>query len=154
MSSKIRPENLGEFDQLETALRAYVPTGRKPNKWRGSDLGPSDWTLIFDTETTTDASQTLKFGVYQIRKGQELWEAGYFTNPEILTNWEVSVIHSFAAENGYECMTIAEFVENVFFKIGYNLRATIVGFNLPFDISRIAIGHGAARSYARKLVTA
>jgi DNA-binding XRE family transcriptional regulator len=42
-------------------------------------------------------------------------------------------------------MTVTEFVENIFFGIGYELRATIVGFNLPFDISRIAIRHGNAR---------
>jgi hypothetical protein len=149
MSSK-KYDNSDNFDFLEIALRAYVPTGRKPNKWRGSNLGPSDWTVIFDTETTTDASQTLKFGVYQIRKGQELWEAGFFTNPEILTNREISVIHSFAAKINYKCMTIGEFVENVLFRIAYNLRATIVGFNLPFDISRIAIGHGAARGRIMK----
>ena len=137
-------------DHLELALRAYVPTGRKTNKWRGSVLGPSDWTLVFDTETTTDAAQTLKFGVYQVRKGQELWEAGYFVNSDALTDWELSVIKSFAAEINYRCMTVAEFVENVFFKIGYDLRATIIGFNLPFDISRLAIGHGAARGRIMK----
>src|SRR5579872_6530125 len=139
-----------EFDLVEIALRAYVPTSRKPNKWRGSDLGPSEWTLIFDTETTTDAAQALKFGVYQVRKGSELWEAGYFVNPGILAGREMSVIRSFAAKVNYRCLTVAEFVENVFFKIGYDLRATIVGFNLPFDISRLAIGHGAARGRIMK----
>ena len=47
-----------EPEFLEIALRAYVPTGRKPNRWRAHDPGPSEWTLIFDTETTTDAAQS------------------------------------------------------------------------------------------------
>ena len=137
-------------DFLEVALRAYVPTGRKANTWRGYDLGPSDWTLIFDTETTIDARQALKFGVYQVRKDTELWEAGYFVNPEILTNRELSVIRSYAAEINYRFLTVVEFVENIFFRIGYHFRATIIGFNLPFDISRLAIRHGSARGRAMK----
>lgn len=137
-------------DHLEIALRAYVPTRRKVNKWRGSDLGPSEWSVIFDTETTIDAAQALKFGVYQVRKGGELWEAGYFVNSEILPNTELAVIRRFAAKINYRCMTVAEFIENVFFRIGYDLRAAIVGFNLPFDISRLAIKHGPARGPTMK----
>jgi len=135
---------------LEIALRAYVPTGRPASRWRRAELGPSDWTLVLDCETTTDARQTLKFGVYQVRKGPELWEAGLFLNPEILTNAEVSVIRCFAAKHNYRCMTAAEFIENVFFRIGYELRATIIGFNLPFDISRLAINHAPARGRTMK----
>ena len=131
-------------------MRAYVPTRRGPSKWRGSQLHPSEWTLIFDCETTTEAAQTLKFGVYQVRKGQELWEAGYFFNPEILTDRELSVIRSYAAEINYHCMPVAEFIENVFFRIGYELAAVIVGFNLPFDISRLAINHGPSRGRIMK----
>ncbi len=151
MSSGRQLDDIGPDspDFLEISLRAYVPTG-KANKWRGSDLGPSEWTLIFDCETTTDAAQTLKFGVYQVRKGPELWEAGYFINPEILTDRELWVIRSFAAKINYRCMTGAEFIENVFFRIGYDLRATIVGFNLPFDIAHVAIGHVQARGRIMK----
>jgi hypothetical protein len=141
---------IGEPELLEIALRAYVPTGRQVNQWRGNAIGPSDWTLIFDTETMTDAAQALKFGVYQVRRGQELWEAGYFVNPEILTNREMSVIQSYAAQHNYRYMTVAEFVENVFFGIGYDLRTTIVGFNLPFDISRLALRHGNSRGRVMK----
>lgn len=141
---------LANPDHLEIALRAYVPPRRKPNRSRWPDLGPSEWTLIFDCETTTDAAQALKFGVYQVRKGSELWEAGLFLNPETLTRREILVIRSFATKNNYACMTAAEFVENVFFRIGYDLRATIVGFNLPFDISRLAIRHGPSRGPTMK----
>jgi hypothetical protein len=146
------PDRLGNDrpDFLEIALRAYVPTGRQPNNWRGRDLGPSEWTLIFDCETTTDAAQALKFGVYQVRKGQELWEAGFFLNPVILTDRELLIIRAHAAQNDYKCMSPAEFVENVFFKIGYDLRALIIGFNLPFDIARLAIRHGASRGRVMK----
>ena len=118
------------IDQLEIALRAYVPSRRGQSKWRGSDLGPSEWTLIFDCETTTDAAQALKFGVYQVRKGQELWEAGYFINPEILTKPENGIIRGYSQKIGYRCMPVAKFVESVCFRVGYALGATIVGFQL------------------------
>ena len=42
-------------------------------------------------------------------------------------------------------MPVARFIDEIFFGIGYDLRATIVGFNLPFDLSRLAIRHGSAR---------
>ena len=48
-----------------------------------------------------------------------------------------------------KCMTHTAFVEDVFFRRGYELRATIVGFNLPFDISRLALGWVPARGKMR-----
>jgi hypothetical protein len=41
------------------------------------------------------------------------------------------------------------FVDDVFYGLAYDLRATIVGFNLPFDLSRLAVRHGPARSKMR-----
>ena len=137
-------------DPVEIALRAYVPTGRKPNKWRRADPGPSEWTLIFDTETTTDAAQCLKFGVYQVRKGSELWDIGYFVDEANLSNSEIRLIRENSRKLNFRFLTVAEFIENVFFGIGYELRATIVGFNLPFDLTRLAIAHGTAHGRAMK----
>ena len=45
---------------------------------------------------------------------------------------------------------MAEFVDDVLFARAYDLRASIVGFNLPFDISRLAIRHGSARGKAMR----
>ena len=45
--------------------------------------------------------------------------------------------------------SISEFIEKVFFKYGYEREGVIVGFNLPFDISRIAIRHASARGFMR-----
>ena len=42
-------------------------------------------------------------------------------------------------------MSRSEFVEQVLYKIGYRGRARIVGFNLPFDIARLAIDVEEAR---------
>ena len=43
-----------------------------------------------------------------------------------------------------------EFVDEVLFARAYDLRASIVGLNLPFDISRLAIKHGSARGKAMR----
>lgn len=145
-----KPVEERQYDLLRMSLRAYVPTGSKPSGWSQPQQGPSEWTLIFDTETTIDAAQKLRFGVYQVRKGQELFEAGYFVNSDALSKRELTTIHSHAKSTNYRVLTVAEFVESVFFGIGYELRATIVGFNLPFDISRLAIGHGNSRGKSMK----
>jgi hypothetical protein len=44
----------------------------------------------------------------------------------------------------------SEFVEEVIFKLGYAKNFTIAGFNLPFDLSRIAIGATKSRRHRRK----
>lgn len=49
-----------------------------------------------------------------------------------------------------ELRTRDEFVDKVFYGIAYDLRASIVGFNLPFDLSRLAIRHGPARGKTMK----
>jgi len=138
-------------DSLAISLRAFVtnPQGkpRGPRKPRRSPA--SKWALVFDTETTTDPSQRLRFGSYQLRNGQALNEAGLFFDPEALSEAERRTLESFAASHGVKCMTHATFVEDIFFRRGYELRATIVGFNLPFDISRLALGWAPARGKMR-----
>lgn len=110
----------------------------------------SEWVLIFDTETTVDASQNLRFGAYQLRRGEELDEAGIFYDPAILTKTEQTLLVRFAEKRGMKLYTREEFVEEVVFKIAYAFRASIVGFNLPFDLSRLAIRYGSARGKTMK----
>jgi hypothetical protein len=42
-------------------------------------------------------------------------------------------------------LTRQEFVERVFYRSAFEVGAQIVGFNLPFDLSRLAIGQASAR---------
>ena len=130
-------------DRRPIALRAYAdaPEARKPR--RGIDA--SDWSLTFDCETRVDAGQALRFGAYQFRKGGELKEAGLFYDPQGMSAAEAIVLRAYAKRHGLIVRTREEFVDDMIFLRTYQLRARIVGFNLPFDISRIAIGHGVAR---------
>jgi hypothetical protein len=55
----------------------------------------------------------------------------------------------FAKYRGLKCMTKAAFIDDIFYGLGYDLRATILGFNLPFDLSRLAVRHNSARGKMR-----
>lgn len=144
-------------DHLPVALRAYaVPSGvaaidpaKARPKRRPSKVAASPWTIVFDTETTTDAGQSLRFGSYQVRNAGELQDAGLFYAPDGVMPGELETLRRHADANGLRLLTRDEFADQVFFAIGWQLRATIIGFNLPFDISRIAIGHGSARTSMR-----
>ncbi|ALG60760.1 MULTISPECIES: DNA polymerase domain-containing protein [Citromicrobium] len=136
-------------DELPISLRAYaVRADNRSGPSRShkrSEIEASEWHLIFDCETRVDPAQSLRFGAYQIRQSGALMEQGLFYAPENVTRAELAQIRSYADENHLECLTQTEFVEAILFTIGYDYRGTIVGFNLPFDISRIAIKSSSAR---------
>ena len=136
-----RPSGEPVTDFLPILVRAYVPRqGRRGGSSEGArqSLDPSGYVLIFDTETATDAGQSLRFGFYQERDGRGLIEAGLFYEPEALTRREQAVLRAYAAARGMKVLTRGQFVEDVIYGFGYDLRARIVGFNLPFDLSRLA----------------
>ncbi len=142
-------------DELPIALRAYAvptfhtladPNASKAKPPKSTPAPASEWTLIFDTETTSDAAQSLRFGTYQLRRGAALDEAGIFYDPDGVTPGELATIERYAAAHGLTLRTRTGFVDDVFYARAFELRATIVGFNLPFDISRLAVAHNSART--------
>lgn len=143
------------MDILETkiAIRAYserpdrVPLGSRPF---GTELEPSPWTLIFDCETTIDAIQQLRVGFFQVRKGKTLEIEGIFVDPSNITASEEKLIQAYADTHSLIVLTISEFRSNIFLKYGYIRCGTVVGFNLPFDLSRIALSHSPARRSMRE----
>jgi hypothetical protein len=136
------------------AVRAYATpmprdavTSSSPPRQRSptATIGPSEWTLVVDTETTIDAAQQLRFGVYQVRRGDDLNEQGLFYDPATLTDDERSILYRFATTRGFALHVLADFIAGVFFRVLFDLRGTCIGFNLPWDISRLAIAHAPAR---------
>ncbi|MGC1269512.1 MAG: hypothetical protein WA842_02820 [Croceibacterium sp.] len=130
-------------DQLPIALRAYALAKRAKKPFRGIDA--SDWSLCFDCETRTDAGQALRLGAFQLRKGTVRMFAGLFYDPSAISADELATLSAFAKREKLLVLTREQFVDDWLFARAYQLRARIVGFNLPFDISRIAIDHGIAR---------
>lgn len=148
------PDETPLTDELAIALRAYVesawtPTGKRPSSSTRKAPRPSSWVLVFDTETTTDAGQSLRFGSYQVRNGSTLHEAGIFYAENGVSPEELTILEECSRSHDLKLVSREEFVDRVFYGIGYEFRATIVGLNLPFDISRIAIRHGSARGEMR-----
>lgn len=130
-------------DHLPISLRAYAEAPKARKLRRG--IGASPWTLTFDCETRTNAGQALRFGAYQLRNGERVVMAGLFYDPGAISAAEVKTLRGFANRERLLVHTRDEFVDEILFLRAYQLRARIIGFNLPFDISRLAIVHGAAR---------
>ena len=142
-----------EYLRTEIAIRAYSedpardPVGTRPPS---PEPGPSPWTLVFDCETTIGATQRLRFGFYQIRLHEALEEEGIFYDPRAITAGETVLLSTYAAVRDLKLLTIDVFRSEIFIKYGYTrCGKMVVGFNLPFDISRIAIDHGPARRNMR-----
>lgn len=121
-----------------------------------------DYALIFDTETTIDERQALNFGFYRFcRYGQSgtyiCIEEGLFyadelrlASPEALAVVK-QYIETRPAETptGYpsdiKLLTRSEFIERVFWRALLNANALVVSFNLPFDLTRVAVDCCQAR---------
>jgi hypothetical protein len=142
----------GKPRELKIAVRAFATRGA-PNKQVIPPKGlrkPSEWTLVFDTETTVDEAFTLRIGVYHLCEGRDLYEKGIFFNPNpnadrILTAADIKLIEDYADEKGFVRRSTEEFVDQILYRYGYRRGGSIVGFNLPLDLSRLAIKPGSAR---------
>lgn len=132
--------------EMDVAVRAWAV----PAPSRG-DIGPSEWTLVLDTETTADAAQALRVGCYELRHRGELKHAGLFYEPASLSQAETELLSAYAAARGLRVWTRDEFAEEVFLKAAWELRALIVGHNLPFDLARISIGCRPCQSRNRSM---
>ena len=137
---------------MTIAVRAYARGAHRPepsNRTRPKPVEASGFTLIFDTETFVDAAQQLRIGTYQWRDRGDLREAGIFYDPESVTARELQTVMTFAESHGLELLPARSFVDDIFYGLAYELNATIVGFNLPFDLSRLSIGYTSARGNMR-----
>jgi hypothetical protein len=147
--------DLPDSEHRPILLRAYAEPAKSSGKGLRSGrlvkptLGPSDWSIILDCETTTDPGQALRFGFCRVYFREELRREVCFYRPGGLTKKEHSSVETHSKASQFEVMPCDEFIDKIFYKYGYHCRATIIGFNLPFDLSRLAIGHSAARPTRR-----
>ena len=152
MTAKGRPTDT-PTEEKSIYLRGYVvreSTHRK--KWIDPDaesadaIPPSKWSLTFDCETRIDAAQALRFGAYQLRKNGVLARQGegLFYADEI-SDGDLSILRTVAEERGLRLISVRQFVNWILLDRIYRTGGTVIGFNLPFDISRLAIDHGHAR---------
>ncbi len=120
---------------------------RRPAETSDRPSGRSSWT----PRPTADAAQALRVGCYELRHRGELKHAGLFYEPASLSQAETELLSAYAAARGLRVWTRDEFAEEVFLKAAWELRALIVGHNLPFDLARISIGCRPCQSRNRSM---
>ena len=145
---------------LKIALRAFIERrpARVPLSKPKLALGWPESVLIFDTETTTDWTQQLLFGCYRwghfdSTGGFVCQEAGIF-HADDLADADIATLQAYVQSHApvhpkrrqpeLALQSRRTFVNGVFSK-AIRDGALIVGFNLPFDLTRLAIGVGAPR---------
>ncbi|MDZ7769912.1 MAG: hypothetical protein U5K38_12900 [Woeseiaceae bacterium] len=72
-----------------------------------------------------------------------------FFDAGAIADAEENLLRDYARSRNLEILTIKEFREAIHQQRRAVWHATIVGFNLPFDISRIALDHGSAKRDVR-----
>jgi hypothetical protein len=146
--------------ELPVAVRAHT-TREQPRKGTPRPReAPSGAVLVFDTETTIDEVQALTFGSWRYYRPDgrgvlECVDEGLFyaddlpnrdpTGYAVLCRHSRRVTSAATGQPGVRLLSRAEFVNRVFYPAAWESRATVVGFNLPFDISRLAIGVSEGR---------
>jgi len=156
---------------LPIAVRAFTERAKEPKARRKSSQDretgwPRD-VVILDTETTIDKTQQLMLGSYRFCRWSEdgtqleCLEEGLLyddalpkTDPEgfaCLREYAKDHSADVTADVPQEIQLLSrtEFVEAVLYRVAYEGRAMVVGFNLPFDLSRLAVRCGAARGRFR-----
>lgn len=125
-------------------------------------------TIVFDCETTTDETQRLLFGVWRLyidaqdaAPGSVCIEEGIFYADDLPTTDPdgYQTLRAYAKARranvapGYRSrlrvLSRSEFVDQLIWKQGYKNQATIVGYNLPFDLTRLATYAAPARKTNR-----
>jgi hypothetical protein len=141
-SSRLLPKSEGvpPAEGRPILLRAYAEA--KPATAKQAKLQrPSEWVLLFDCETTVDETQRLRFGTFQLWDGDKPEIQGLFFDPRqgSTSEAEQEVLKVEADLLGCRLFTVEDFIEKVLLTAAYDGEATVVGFNLPFDLSRLAL---------------
>ena len=104
-----------------------------------------DRVFVFDTETTIDEYYNRKIGYFQIYQDGYIQHCGLFYDIDILTDIEIETCKTYTSRHNIALYTLKEFIDNVFYNEVYNMHSLCIGYNLPFDISRIAKRVGDSR---------
>jgi len=151
------------MEDAEIAVRCYVESEKK-SKWISKSDGKQESTdideisnsisdedsididriLVFDTETTTDQYQNLTFGSYAVYEHGNLKGIGIFYGNS-LPEKDKETLGNYCKEKGISLISQLDFMEKVFYPEVYDYHTLCIGFNLPFDLSRLAISFGEGR---------
>ena len=105
--------------------------------------------LVFDTETAINQFQNLKIGFFQIYLDGYFQYEGLFYDPEALNEREAKILETVSRKYDIDLYFSDEFVNKVFYPEVFMLETLCIGYNLAFDISRIAKRSGDSRGKNR-----
>jgi hypothetical protein len=140
---------------VATAIRAWVEPHKPGHRTRKPRLVPwrpqryGERVLVFDTETTIDAAQRLLFGFFRLYEKDRLICEGLIV-ADVLDHESMAAISEYSARCCVPIYSRERFVEDVFYPEVYVLGTLCVGFNLPFDLARIAVHAGICRGKNRR----
>ena len=155
-AQKAAPGDIALPEVHDIFVRAHTVVSQKERALRSSPPKWPDDLLVFDTETTVDTAQKLNFGVYRRCKlgpaGYQCLEEGLFygdgiDNQQLQVlqryvddpkNFPENEVRMFPPPMRLNLYSRSDFVERVFWK-AIRKGAMVVGFNLPFDLSRLAV---------------
>jgi hypothetical protein len=129
---------------MNIAVRCYVDNEDKPEQKEFEKYYNPNLVFVFDFETTADMYLNMMFGCCGI------WENGkrvglMLIHASDLNEKQLATLREYAIKSKIELISRAEFVR-VFYQNVFKRRAVCVGFNLPFDISRMAISSGTSKN--------
>lgn len=134
---------------LPVAVRVFPLLDRTEPKHRTGKVWRAPRAmLVIDTETRTDETQGLTFGGYRFLVDNVLREEGLFYADDLPAK-DRKTLESYVDEKnrrGTQLLLLnrRKFLKK-FYKAIYKSRALLVGFNLPFDLARLAIAARPAR---------
>jgi hypothetical protein len=104
---------------------------------------PPKWphrALVLDCETTIDERQSLTFGCFHYCRPNErsyvMVLEGLFYSDD-LDSESVALLLDYSKSHNLQCLSRTAFMKRIFWR-AIRAEALIVGFNLPFDLSRLA----------------
>ena len=119
--------------------------GKKKTRRKIEPIGPESVSLIFDVETTVDPAMRARVGFYQLRIDDRLDEEALIYDPREAFPGDTDAVIAFAASRGMAPPITFDAFRLRLLSL-YDAGGQIIGFNLPFDLSRIAIGCAPAKS--------
>lgn len=132
----------------EAAVRAFLPPKAvEPRTFTMAEDQNRDFArvMVLDTETTVDRYQSLLFGSFRIYEYDRQAHQGLFYNPGRVSLDALETIAKYSEKRDISLMSVHEFIDNVFLPEVYELKTLCIGFNLPYDLSRLAKDFGYAR---------
>jgi len=136
------------LEQAEIAVRAFVKPKPKSSSYIPTfiEILNLSRVLTLDSETTIDQHQNLRFGYYRIDDNHIKIDEGIFYDPKFVNQKEIKILKRLCSK----VIPVREFVDEIFLVEVYDRQTLCVGFNLPFDLSRLAIDFGYGRKSNRE----